>query len=79
MPTTRKVEPHQERPLLLAGLTCCLALLLGLAAVVAAGSATWVRGGLGAAGLLLLGAGGGVLVAHLLRDERRTRGGRGSR
>jgi hypothetical protein len=74
MQATRKVEPHRdERPLLLAGLTCCLALVLGLAAVAAAGSAAWLRGGLSVAGLLLLGTGGGLLAAHLILDERRAK------
>jgi hypothetical protein len=74
MPTTRSPgSRHPELPLLVAGLTCCVALLLGLAAVAAAGSAAWVRGGLGGAGLLLLGVGGGLLVAHLVLDERRPR------
>jgi hypothetical protein len=64
---------HHERPLLVAGLTCCVALLLGLASVATAGSSPWLRSGLGVAGLLLLGAGGGLLIAHLVLDERRLR------
>lgn len=57
---------------LAAALTCCAALLLGLAAV-AAGLAAWLRGGLMLGGLVLLGVGGGLLVAHVLLDERRPR------
>jgi hypothetical protein len=64
---------HPERPLLAAGLTCCVALLVGLAAVAAAGSAPWLRGGLGTAGLILLGVGGGLLVAQLILEERGSR------
>jgi hypothetical protein len=56
-----------------AALTCCLALVLGLATLAAAGSAPWLRGGLGLAGLVLVGASGGLLVAHLVLDERRNR------
>jgi hypothetical protein len=71
MATTRNPgSRHPERALLAAGLTCCIALLLGLAAVAAAGSAAWLRGGLGAAGLILLGVGGGLLVAQLILEER---------
>jgi hypothetical protein len=60
-------------------LTCGLALLLVLAAALLAGSAAWLRGGLGLAGVVLLAAGLGLLVAHILLDQRdppRTRLGR---
>lgn len=60
---------RQERPLILAGLVCCAALLLGLGGVVPSGSAGWLRNGAGFAGLLL-GLVGGLLAAHLLLDER---------
>jgi hypothetical protein len=77
METTRRPSSrHSERPLLIAGMTCCVALLLGLAAVAAGGAAAWLRSGLGAAGLLLLGVGGGLLVAQLILDELRPREGR---
>lgn len=48
---------------------CCLALTLVLVAVAAASSPTWFRGGVSLTGLILLGVGGGLLVAHLLLDE----------
>jgi hypothetical protein len=70
-------SPRHERPLIIAGLTCCIALVLGLAAITAAGWAAWLRGGLGITGLVLLGVGGGLVVAHLILDERRARVPRG--
>jgi hypothetical protein len=53
-----------------AGMSCCIALLLGLAAITAASSVAWLRGSLGLAGLVVLAVGGGLLLAHLVLDER---------
>lgn len=57
-----------ERWVIGACLSCCLALLLGLAAITF-GLSRWVQGGLGLAALVLLGAGGGLIVAHLILDH----------
>jgi hypothetical protein len=71
--TEKNSRRHPDSWVAFAGLTCCVALLLGIVAIATAGSAAWLRGSLGAAGLLLLGVGGGLLVARLVLDERRSR------
>jgi hypothetical protein len=65
-----------DHGLAFAGMSCCIAVLLGLAAIAAAGSAAWLRGSLGVAGLVVLAVGGGLLLAHLVLDERHPGGRR---
>jgi hypothetical protein len=67
---------HPDHSVMLAGMSCCIALLLGLGAIAAADSASWLRGVLGVAGLVVLAVGGGLLLAHLVLDERHPGGRR---
>jgi hypothetical protein len=68
-PGTTSSATRRERWLVGAAMSCCVALLLGIAAI-SLGASAWLGGALGLAALLLLGLGGGLVVAHLLLDQR---------